>query len=96
MWIYPAVTIAVFGVIALAWFADKPPAGAKLLVVIGEKGIEARRGNLSSMAWSHLADIARDEEIKAAWIAVGHDGRVRFSRTFPQSSRQRVRNILLN
>ena len=95
MWIL--ILLAVLIVASLPFFLRMaPPPIANTLVRIANDRILLRKGVLRPYAKDQTMEILRASGITEGWIAILPGNRVVFSRSIPEVTHQRLRNVLLN
>jgi hypothetical protein len=73
-----------------------PPPHAALLIRIRGGQLKIARGQLHAQAREFIAGILREAGIAKGFIAMTPGGSILFSPNIPASTRQRIRNVLLN
>jgi hypothetical protein len=73
-----------------------PPPIASTLVRIANDRILVRKGAVRPYAKDQTMEILRASGITEGWIAILPGNRVVFSRSIPDVTHQRLRNVLLN
>lgn len=73
-----------------------PSPFSRTTILIRNGQIRIRGADLSPRARDHVVDVIREAHLPGGFITVSSDGRVGFSRSIPETLRQRLRNILLN
>ena len=91
------ILIALLGLVAGPFLLRLlPPPIASTLVRIANDRILLRKGVLRPYAKDQVMEILRASGITDGWIAILPGNRVVFSRSIPDVTHQRLRNVLLN
>lgn len=95
MWpiIILGIAAIVYGAIELGFV---PPPHASVLLYFRSGRLRVARGKIRPHANEHVTDILNEAGVAKAFIAITPGNRVKFSRSIPESVRQRLRNVLLN
>lgn len=85
-------------VLAVAFFGlgFLPPPHASTVIKIAGEAVEVRRGHVQGQAREHVTEILREAGVTRGFIALTSQSRVVFSRSVPETIRQRLRNVLVN
>jgi len=87
-------TVVVFGLpIGLCLV---PPWNATTVIRIRAGKVSVKRGRLRGPIRDDVEEVVAGAGLTNGFIALTSEGRVCFSRNIPESTRQRLRNVLLN
>jgi len=73
-----------------------PPWNATTVIRIRAGKVVVKRGQLRGPVRDDVAEVVAGAGLTSGFIALTSESRVCFSRNIPESTRQRLRNVLLN